>query len=523
VTDVVGWLVRLAKGLAPLHALGEPHGRLSANAVHCAGPGARSKAQLIAAEDVARDFSYFSAVRARRRVGPSPADDVWALGVLLYRGLTCACPFPGEGRKGVAERIEWRPASPIEVYGVEHEQLQALLDRVFHSDPVKRLTTVAEWVAALVAIEPEAAALPGLELDRPTAADGGSLPSDEPDIDAVVVAEAVGPASPPAVKPASPAKPTPVPAVDDAAAPAEVPDEPEVAQVVAEPAPAAAPAASHRPTTGAPRRGNSLLKPAVLVPFFALVVVAGYALLRPRWGGSADPAPAKPTAAAVATATAGSASADPSSSGAPSHPSAPPATTSAPPAPPTEASTSSALPSEAVPTEVSAVPPRPENRLQCLRQLFPPATFEAGRPNLYFLCTEADPRKGADALGAEIVLGKGHRDTTPAMREWDKLGWFQMAMFAVVRASCCEAAAPLQSGLSDDACQLDGALIAIGEAVAHGGEDDFAVAVARYLDAIRCLVNSHYAYAFGEKGPPASREHPAFEEAGRRARAARGR
>jgi serine/threonine-protein kinase len=155
--------------------------------------------------------------------------------------------------------------------------------------------------------------------------------------------------------------------------------------------------------------------------------------------------------------------------------------------------------------------------------LFLPATFEASRPNLYFLCTEPDPRKGADALGTEVVLGKGHREVTPAMREWDQLGWFQMAMFAVVRATCCETAPPLERTPGAGACEFDGALMALGEAVTYGGEDDCSAAVDRYLAAIQCLVDAHYANAFGEKGAATPRQRRAFDAVSQRVRTVLGR
>ena len=507
----MAWVLRLAKGLAPLHALGEPHGRLSANAVHCVAPEAGAKAQLLAAEDVARDFNYFCAARAHRRVGPSPADDVWALGVLLYRGLTCAYPFPGEGRKGVAERIEWRPASPIEVYGVEHDELQGLLDRLFDSDPVRRLTVMPELIKALVAIEPEADALPGLELDRPTAANDAASALDEPEIDAVVVAEAPAAARPPAAKPAAPAAPPPAAAPEGGAEPTRAGDP--QGGAAAAPAPVAA-----RPTGAAPTPRSPLLKPAVIVPFLALVLVAGYAVLRPRLGGTKPAPPAAPPPAAApspAGATIQSATATPSSER-----SAAPATTAAVSSAPSGPAPAASGSAPAGPASATVAPARPATTLECLGQLFPPATFAAGRPNLHFLCTESDPRKGADALGVEIVLGKGRRDTTEAMLEWDRLGWYQLAMFAVARAACCETAEPLDSSLANEACQFDGALMALAEAVVHGGEDDCTLAMARYLEAITCLVNAKYAHAFGEKGLPAPRERPAFEKASQRIRAA---
>ncbi len=467
--DVVGWLVRLAKGLAAMHELNEPHGRLAANAVMAVGPRCGAPAVLVMPDEVDRDVRYYSAERAKLS-GASLPDDVWALGVILYLGLTDAFPFPGGDRRAVRERIEWRPASPIEVYGLDHEPLQALLDRLFHSQPAQRLTTLGPLIAALEAIEPQAAKFAALELDDPTEV-------------AVAAAKPVErqPAPAPAAEAASEMRPESRPA----------PPEPdESARKPARPAP---------PTL--------FLAPWVIV---ALVVVAVVAmtlvwwphlrLTEPQPVATAEPAAASATGSSVPPAVA-SRSKPASARSAATGPAAASTSVVAPPSAP--------LPSASV--APAAVPAKPRDRRECVSQLFSPETFAAGRPNFRFVCNEPDPRKGADALGTEVVLGKGRRAVTPAMREWDKLGWFQMAMFAVVRATCCETATPLESSLGAGACNFDGALMALGEAVAHGGEGDGAAAVDRYLTAIQCLVNAHYAHAFGEKGGATQRQRQAFD------------
>jgi hypothetical protein len=488
--EVVAWVVRMAKGVMPLHELGEPHGCLGAKAVMSAGPSCSASAVLVMPDEVEPDVHYYSAERAKLS-GASLPDDVWALGVVLYLGLTCTLPFAGNDRRAVRERIEWRPASPIEVYGADHEPLQALLDRLFHPKPAQRLTTLGPLIAALEAIEPSVGSCAALKLDNATEV-------------AAIGAKAV--------------EPRPAPARDAAPPVAATPPAPAAESRVSEPE-----GDDPRPTPARKARRGSVLSAGVVVPLLALAVAATVYLVL-SWLGQEGPRPAATTAPAVPEFTG---SAVPSATLSQSAPSmsgsvasgSPSASVGLAGSPSSTAASASVAPLAAP----LAAPPKPGDRRQCVSQLFPPETFEASRPNFHFVCAEPDPRKGADALGTEVVLGKGRRGVTPAMREWDKLGWFQMAMFAVVRATCCGTATPLQSSLDASACNFDGSLMALGEAVAHGGEGDRAAAVDRHLAAIRCLVNAHYAHAFGEKGAPTTRERQAFDEVSQRIRPVLGR
>src|SRR5690606_18157105 len=80
----------------------------------------------------------------------------------------------------------------------------------------------------------------------------------------------------------------------------------------------------------------------------------------------------------------------------------------------------------------------PRTLSECVMDLFEPGTFEGTMPPRFdFLCYERDPRKMADALKTEVVLGKGERPVTPAMRMIAELGWYEMALASAARARCC--------------------------------------------------------------------------------------
>ncbi len=84
-------------------------------------------------------------------------------------------------------------------------------------------------------------------------------------------------------------------------------------------------------------------------------------------------------------------------------------------------------------------------------------------PELEWLCSETDPRAGADKLRVAVVTGAPKGPPTEAMKIFSRIGWYDMAAFAVVRAGCCPEAPPLS--LPDSKCDMATALRSVGEAV----------------------------------------------------------
>jgi hypothetical protein len=134
-------------------------------------------------------------------------------------------------------------------------------------------------------------------------------------------------------------------------------------------------------------------------------------------------------------------------------------------------------------------------------------------PRFLFICVEKDPRKAADALRTEVVLGKGERMVTPAMRMFSELGWYEMAFVAAARAQCCERPVPIRSVVPGAPCDYDVALTALGEAAAHGDDELFKSSLARYSKAAHCIASMGSARAYGQAGMPRGGEAPTFMKA----------
>jgi hypothetical protein len=163
--DAVGWIIRLAKGLEPIHALGVAHGSITGDAITIETTSPTSRGFLVDARRL-RDFpSYHSPERADgERI--SPENDTWAVAVILYLTLTGTLPFPGRNDEEVKEKIDGPPPSPLAVFDVGDEALQAVVERALQRELAGRLNNLRELREALEAWHPEAKALPPLEDDE---------------------------------------------------------------------------------------------------------------------------------------------------------------------------------------------------------------------------------------------------------------------------------------------------------------------------------------------------------------------
>jgi hypothetical protein len=570
-TDAIGWAVRLVQALMALHELDAPHGRINARAIVAVRPSASSRAMLVDGDEVERNVQFYSVQRIKLS-GASKEDDVWAIGVLLYFLATGAYPFPGSHRRQIRERIEWRPASPIEVYGVEDKTLQALLDRLFKPDEALRLASLRLLLRALLKLEPTAADLPLLghgvveDDEPPTSSEEPLVPSSR---DPVAVANSVhalfgsdaetspiargqlprGPMAtlpqvslsdderakiadkakriaderaasekraapaekraapvekPSAEKPVAPAAPPPLPPARRAPPPASKPapapkpvrelprlddedddDEPPTEVMASRPpprertasAPRTAPPKAHTKTAG------------VATALWGVVVLLGVAAATLYFVPSLG--------RRVASMVTGR-----ESSREPTAP-APAFTT----VPTTVATATASVTSQAI----APVAPVLEGRDACVAGMLPEETF-LSKPKLEFICTGEDPRKVSDALRIEIVLGKGTRSVTDAMKLWTELGWYQHAFVAAARSRCCPPATPsLQSDLGGPPCRFDAALSDLGFAVAEGEDDHLDKALVDFEGAMNCLAKAPTKTTYGFASPPGGAEAETFK------------
>ena len=127
-----------------------------------------------------------------------------------------------------------------------------------------------------------------------------------------------------------------------------------------------------------------------------------------------------------------------------------------------------------------------------------------------WVCEETDPRNGAEKLRVGVINGaKGA--TTDAMKIFARIGWYDMAAFAVVRAGCCEAAKPLSLPPPSNGCSpMDEALRDVGSAVVAARSYD--ESLKKYTAAIHCEMNAGKGGILRHPNRPAGGEDSAFGE-----------
>jgi len=145
----------------------------------------------------------------------------------------------------------------------------------------------------------------------------------------------------------------------------------------------------------------------------------------------------------------------------------------------------------------------------CVAGYMPKGTFDKA-PDMSWMCEEADPRIGAEKLRVGVINGaKG--TTTDAMKIFARIGWYDMAAYAVVRAGCCENAKPLTLPPPSSGCSpMDEALRDIGSAVVASRSYD--EPLKKYTAAIHCEMNAGKGGVLHHPNRPAGGEDSAFGE-----------
>jgi hypothetical protein len=133
-------------------------------------------------------------------------------------------------------------------------------------------------------------------------------------------------------------------------------------------------------------------------------------------------------------------------------------------------------------------------------------------PDFGWVCDEVDPRTGADKLRVAVVSAapKGGAPTE-AMKIFARIGWYDMAAYAVVRAGCCLDAKPLKLPEPSPSCSdMAEALQDIGKEVAAVRSPE--EALKKYTAAIHCELNAARGATFRRNQRPAGGEDSAFLE-----------
>jgi len=133
----------------------------------------------------------------------------------------------------------------------------------------------------------------------------------------------------------------------------------------------------------------------------------------------------------------------------------------------------------------------------CIGAFFPDKAFRQDE-RLDFVCNEADPRKAATQMRVKIVIGSSGQPT-PAVNEWSRLGWYELAVMAITRRACCGGAPPLQLPDSPSPCaSLTSTLTALGDAVAtRNNVEAGAKAFETAADCIQMSGKGGYRYTAG--------------------------
>jgi hypothetical protein len=143
----------------------------------------------------------------------------------------------------------------------------------------------------------------------------------------------------------------------------------------------------------------------------------------------------------------------------------------------------------------------------CTASYLPPGSFTSG-PDVEWLCTETDARLGANKLRSAVVSAAPKGGPSDAMKIFARIGWYDMAAFAVVRAGCCPEAPTLS--LPEEKCEMAAALRAVGDAVIS--TRDLGEPLKTYTESIHCELNRGGAKWLRRSERPAGGEDTAFLE-----------
>jgi Protein kinase domain len=144
----------------------------------------------------------------------------------------------------------------------------------------------------------------------------------------------------------------------------------------------------------------------------------------------------------------------------------------------------------------------------CVAGFLPKDAFKEA-PDVDWLCTETDPRAGAEKLRTEVVKGGAGR-VTDAMKLFSRLGWYDMAVYAAVQSGCCASTQPLSLPAPSQGCaSMSETLSALGHAVATGQKHD--AALAAYTANVECEIKANQSSAYRHKELPEPANTDAFE------------
>jgi hypothetical protein len=146
----------------------------------------------------------------------------------------------------------------------------------------------------------------------------------------------------------------------------------------------------------------------------------------------------------------------------------------------------------------------------CVSGYLPKGAFVA-TPSFDWLCSETDPRLGADRLRNAIVHGGNQIHVTEAMKLFSRIGWYDMPVYAIVRGGCCPDAKPIELPAPIEPCpDMGQALRDIAKAaIASQSIDD---PLGRYTKSANCEISANRAYIYKRHGKPLYHQEQTFRE-----------
>ena len=179
----------------------------------------------------------------------------------------------------------------------------------------------------------------------------------------------------------------------------------------------------------------------------------------------------------------------------------------------------------AAPTAVATSAPQPVDEhggdlVACTSSMFASDAYGKDRISIDFPCGVRDAKTGVYRLTGAVARGAAGEASKTA-KEWNAIGWYQAAAFAVAREHCCDKPAPVQTERLFGMCKIDKALDDLAKSANRGSDDQLAQALDDYRAAIHCALLAGGGPYFGQDTPPTTGEAAMFLRMLTRLRAAK--
>lgn len=539
-SKAVAWTLRLADALLALHGAGAVHGALSPRSV-IAEPEGRAIAPVLS-QLVAPALGAFCPPERLKGSAETAPDDVWALHATLYAALTRQAPYSATTRDALLKQMLSGRPKQLSAFGIDEPALQEILDRGLAYEKRVRVTELPELIATLDGWERDPRAMPakrqipprpatrplsaivtpgGKDRDDGIVIDGASLSDDEgselePRLPPPLPAPVAPPLPAPIAAPLPPPLAAPLPARMGAPPPARM-SPPLPAPAPNPPPMAAAPAADTASPVMAPLPSPALPD----VPLHdglgsnGRITPSGVSMVRAvapaappiKKRFSINPFERKRSVWPLLLIAAVVGGAGVYLAIAPD---------AAPPKQKEVAAPAPLPPKAQQPTRPKLSPA--ERRDSCVASYFDPGAFEPNQ-NFAFVCDDGDFRDAVSKLQRLVrpTTARAGAGTAPDATRAEPgarpsgLDWYELPATAIIRKSCCEAAAPITLPQTPGWCeQLQGVVRRIADDSSKAG--DLAPATRGFDKAVACLFANRVGKVYGyEKAPtPANRE--AFQQ-----------